>query len=392
MIGVHDAKGAPDSDSKYWCSHLQSETSPGKVQLSPERRNRWHTPIEGTPAHIQEISPRCRSPLFPNEAHLLKSHCIDRLSKYDVEVDDRKLLDRFCSRVLDGDMSDDGDDDDALNVASALADEGSNKRPDIVLLLPLLHCVYDRTPPANTKSSDDIESFLDKIKDALPTMSDPGKIKEKMEYPASCFLRSTAVTMATAMKRHYRKGSQELAEKTRTLMDKGNPPANTLSRIDSNIPVLENFVRLNKITEPGYLINTILTDVGGYCEDQRKEKRGYWRSTMKMSVQEMRHHFEDIRDKGFSPVDYSKRGYVLWGPIRTDELLLQLLAFKMKELNAVKYRRLDENKLPSRLNSIVGGMGYSLSVIRNIVQSKEDVERLWGCDPDRIKVLGFVPG
>ncbi|KAG0251560.1 hypothetical protein BG011_007516 [Mortierella polycephala] len=274
-------------------------------------------------------------------------------------------------------MSDDEDGDGALNTASALADESSDKRSGAAFLLAFLNCVYNRAPPANTKSSDDIKHFIDKVKDVLPVMSDPGKIMEKMNYPASSFLRSAAVTMATAMKRHYRKGSQELAEKTRILMDKGHPPADTLSRIDSSIPAIENSVRLNNITgnrrkilpmssmedrhiclseldliaifwkdkdlrellqilarpefpstphpslgdmylwisdkKPGYLVTTILTDVGGYSEEQHKKQRGYWRSTMETSVQEMRHHLEDIREKDFSPAYHSKCGYVLAG-------------------------------------------------------------------------------
>ncbi|KAF9178113.1 hypothetical protein BGZ51_008103, partial [Haplosporangium sp. Z 767] len=251
------------------------------------------------------MSPRCRLPLFPNETHLSKSYLIyiDRLSKNGVEEDDRKLLDRLYSRVSDGDISDDENDGGALNATSAIADEGSDKRPEFAFLFTLLRCVYNRTPPANTKSSDDIKHFINKVKDVLPVINDPGKIKEKMDYPASSFLRSAAVTMATAMKRHYRKGSQELVEKalTRTLMDMGHLSADMLSRIDSNIPAIENFVRLNKITEgqgpqraapkscaprvsehipsisgkyvfvdfdkaPGYLVTTFLTDVGGYDE------------------------------------------------------------------------------------------------------------------------------
>ncbi|KAG0252259.1 hypothetical protein BG011_007096 [Mortierella polycephala] len=94
--------------------------------------------------------------------------------------------------------------------------------------------------------------------------------------------------------------------------------------------------------EPRYLITTLFTDVGGYNEEQRKRQRGYSRSTVKTSAQEMRDHLEDIRDKDFSPANYSKRGYALYG------FHLQQLGFKMKELNAaVKYRRLDESKLPT---------------------------------------------
>ncbi|KAF9177306.1 hypothetical protein BGZ50_008903 [Haplosporangium sp. Z 11] len=59
-----------------------------------------------------------------------------------------------------------------------------------------------------------------------------------------------------------------------------------------------------------------------------------------------------------------------------DNLTVIVNCNKAKELNAVKYKRLDENKLPSRINSTVGGTDYFLSEIRNVVQSKEDVERL----------------
>ncbi|KAF9185859.1 hypothetical protein BGZ51_002409 [Haplosporangium sp. Z 767] len=151
---------------------------------------------------------------------------IDHLSKSGVEEDGRKLLDRLCSRVSHGNMSDDEDNEDALNMASTLADEGSDKRSEVDFLPALLHCKYNRTSLATTKSSDDIKRFIDKVKDVLPVMNDPGKI-EKMDYPASSFLRSAA---------------------TRTLMGKGHLPADKLPRIDSNIPVIEIFVRLNKIT------------------------------------------------------------------------------------------------------------------------------------------------
>ncbi|KAG0253452.1 hypothetical protein BG011_006353 [Mortierella polycephala] len=85
-------------------------------------------------------------------------------------------------------------------------------------------------------------------------------------------------------------------------MDKGHLPADTLSRIDSNVSAIENFDKdlrelLQSLArpefpntphsslrdmylwisdkEPGYLITTFLTDVGSYSEEQRKKQRGY---------------------------------------------------------------------------------------------------------------------
>ncbi|KAF9176320.1 hypothetical protein BGZ51_000961, partial [Haplosporangium sp. Z 767] len=49
-----------------------------------------------------------------------------------------------------------------------------------------------------------------------------------------------------------------------------------------------------------------------------------------------------------------------------DNLTVIVNYSKVKESNAVMYRRLDENKLPSRINSTVGGTDYFLSEIRNV--------------------------
>ncbi|KAF9960319.1 Trehalose-6-P synthase/phosphatase complex synthase subunit [Modicella reniformis] len=93
-----------------------------------------------------------------------------------------------------------------------------------------------------------------------------------------------------------------------------------------------------------------------------------------MSKQEIVSHITAIQHKNdFMPADYRTRGYVLKGSIRTDGFLLQLLAFKVSELNAVKYRRLDESKLPPRINSTIGGTDY-LTEIRNVVKSNEQIK------------------
>ncbi|KAG0346311.1 hypothetical protein BGZ54_005263, partial [Gamsiella multidivaricata] len=97
--------------------------------------------------------------------------------------------------------------------------------------------------------------------------------------------------------------------------------------------------------------------------------------------------------KDFNPkVSYSGKGYALRGSIKTDGFRIQLLAFKLNELNCMKYRRLDADKLPDRLTSTLGGTGQYLTEIRNVVKTKEDVERLWGCDPLDIKILGIDLG
>ncbi|KAG0196672.1 hypothetical protein BGX33_001361, partial [Mortierella sp. NVP41] len=145
-------------------------------------------------------------------------------------------------------------------------------------------------------------------------------------------------------------------------------------------------------TTPGLLITRLFTDVGRYSEDQRKKLRDYSKSTFMMPVEEMRHHLQTIRDGNFEPASYTKNGYVLRGSIKTDGFRLQVLAFKLNELNAVKYRRLPAEKLPPRLTATVGGTDYFLTEVRNVVSTKQDVAQLWGCDPSRIKILGIDLG
>ncbi|KAG0020648.1 hypothetical protein BGZ81_009264, partial [Podila clonocystis] len=156
--------------------------------------------------------------------------------------------------------------------------------------------------------------------------------------------------------------------------------------------------------EPGYLINKLLTDIGGYSVEQRKkgyseEEEGrrrklknYSRSTMRMSIEKLKEHVRAFRQDDFNPVSYTARGYVLRGSVRTDGFRLQLLGFKLNELNCVKYRRLPAERLPPRLTSTLGGTDFYLTEIRNVVASKDDVVALWGCDPRQIKILGIDLG
>ncbi|KAG0354379.1 hypothetical protein BGZ54_001677 [Gamsiella multidivaricata] len=106
----------------------------------------------------------------------------------------------------------------------------------------------------------------------------------------------------------------------------------------------------------------------------------------------MREHIEAIRNDNFGPNTYKESGYALRGLIRTDGFRLQLLAFKLNELNAVKYRRLPEAKLSPRINSTLGGTDYSLTEIRNVVKTKQDVSDLWGYDLKQIEILGLDQG
>lgn len=144
---------------------------------------------------------------------------------------------------------------------------------------------------------------------------------------------------------------------------------------------------------PGELINRLLTDIGGFTEDERRKRKDWSRSAHRMSIGDMTSHISNIRDKDFNPKDsYSSKGYALRGSIKTDGYRIQLLAFKLNELNRVKYRQLGEDKQPDPLTSTLGGTNHYLTEIRNVVRTAEDVQRIWGCDPKDIKILGIDLG
>ncbi|KAK5815551.1 hypothetical protein F5H01DRAFT_366477 [Linnemannia elongata] len=146
---------------------------------------------------------------------------------------------------------------------------------------------------------------------------------------------------------------------------------------------------------PGEFITKLLTDIGGYSQEERRRLRNYSRTTFLMPIEEMRAHLYHIRADSFQPATYAGRGYVLRGSIRTDGFRLQAIAFKLNELHCVKYRRLHPDRLltgATRLQSALGGTDYFLTEIRNVLETKQDVEGLWGCDPRLIKVLGIDLG
>jgi hypothetical protein len=72
-----------------------------------------------------------------------------------------------------------------------------------------------------------------------------------------------------------------------------------------------------------------------------------------------------------------------------DELEIQFIAYKLKELQSAGFKRVPDDWLPqNRLISTVAGVNYFLTEIRKVVRTKVDVMRLWpqdDCGPDKLK-------
>ncbi|KAF9542693.1 hypothetical protein EC957_001748 [Mortierella hygrophila] len=141
--------------------------------------------------------------------------------------------------------------------------------------------------------------------------------------------------------------------------------------------------------EPGFLIKSLLTDVGPKNLSARKRGKAGYRGAIKLtSMDEIRDHLRPFREGNLVPNEYGSKGYALRGSIRTDGFRLQLLSFKLKELQSVRFKRLPEVALPPRLTSTIGGTDYFLPEIRNVIKTPADVSRHWpSCKPENISIL-----
>ncbi|KAF9562940.1 hypothetical protein EC968_005044, partial [Mortierella alpina] len=156
---------------------------------------------------------------------------------------------------------------------------------------------------------------------------------------------------------------------------------------------------LNK-QAPGSLLTALITPVGR--GRNQKGRRDYRYMTTTMTTEAMGKHVDSIRDENFDVSAYMNKynitstkeyRYVLRGYIRTNGFRLQLLAYKMKELQGARFKRFSEDRLPPRLTTTVAGTGDYLREIRNVIKTPQDITDLFGdCDPKQIKVLALDLG
>ncbi|KAG0059120.1 hypothetical protein BGZ92_006999, partial [Podila epicladia] len=92
----------------------------------------------------------------------------------------------------------------------------------------------------------------------------------------------------------------------------------------------------------------------------------------------------------FDPRAYAQKGYLLRGSIKTNGYQLQVLAFKLRELLSVRYKRYSSDLLPDRLLTTTAGTDDHLTEVRNVFKTKEDVERLLGCTADQLASVSYL--
>ncbi|KAF9153146.1 hypothetical protein BG015_004007 [Linnemannia schmuckeri] len=148
-------------------------------------------------------------------------------------------------------------------------------------------------------------------------------------------------------------------------------------------------------TTSGRLVTTFLSDVGLL---PNKHDKGLRKATTVTNVkgkdgkEGLREHLGPLRAGSFDPKEWRDKGYVLRGSIRINGHLQQLLAFKLKELQSVRFRHIPEDKLPNPLVTTIGGTNSYLTEARNIFSTAADVESLLAADPSQVAALSLDLG
>ncbi|KAG0082841.1 hypothetical protein BGZ92_011317 [Podila epicladia] len=138
---------------------------------------------------------------------------------------------------------------------------------------------------------------------------------------------------------------------------------------------------------PGYITTQFPTDVGRTETAESKESHGFRKTTRMMDVTSMKSHLQQFTHPDFDAHLYNGHGYILKGSIKTNGHLIQVLAFKLHELQCVWYRRLPVDKMPNPLTSSIGGTDKYLTEIRNVTCGPDDFGAIWGCPPEEVSIF-----
>ncbi|KAG0222810.1 hypothetical protein BGX31_008846, partial [Mortierella sp. GBA43] len=319
----------------------------------------------------------------------------------------------------------------------------------------VLQYLWSRNRPVG-KLKDHVTRFICRLQElGLLEMRSTALVNVPTKYPGSYLLKSTCSQLCAEFKRLYKHGSKELVKQLETMKKKGSLPIETEIAIHDNLSSIENFIRLNRLggnrrriisltkakdtmvtiaesnllplllknpaiktkicqmigvpedgilqktietwfstRNPGTLVTSLITDTGTGVTAMRRPGIGksYCNVTKTLSLTAINDHVTRIQAAGFNPGSYTERGYVMTGTIRTDGFRLQVLAWKLKELQAVRYKRLPQELLPPRITSTVGGTNHYLSEIRNVVKTPQDIVDIWGCSASDISILGIDVG
>ncbi|KAF9997128.1 hypothetical protein BGZ80_006214, partial [Entomortierella chlamydospora] len=368
---------------------------------------------------------------------------------------DRQILDHLCPRIVPRTDNSNNLNVGEQNTNAGDFDDKGDKQEQF--LASFLRFLYSGNFPSQTGVAKVANLFIKRLTTLnLLTPRSRSELNVPKEFNPTCLVRSVATQLAVELKKIYKNGSYELQEKLKCMKEQGRLIGDYNLEIRKEWSAIENFLALNKISKnsrriapmssqehqymifserellaffwkrqllktkilemtriefpngvalddltswigskgPGYLIKRLISDVAkeGLTKRQRG-KAGVKAAVKLMAPDQIKEHLISLRQPTLDPQQYNTKGYLLRGSIRTDGFRIQLLAFKLKELQSVRYKRLPDDLLPPRITTTIGGTDYFLTEIRNIVKTKEDVTRLWpNCKPEEIKILGLDLG
>lgn len=180
-----------------------------------------------------------------------------------------------------------------------------------------------------------------------------------------------------------------------------------LTRLSGNVGMQQQLTQKD-LTEdwlqfeaPGMLIQHLIAPVdpriltGDHLHGQQKKKASVAATIKIVKPDKIQNYINDLHCDGFDPKIYGKMGYFLRGSIKTDGYSLQLLAYKLHELQSVKYKHYEAELLLDHLTTTTASMSDYLTEVHNVFKSATDVECLLGCTPNEmhhLSYLGLDPG
>ncbi|KAF9290374.1 hypothetical protein BGZ88_007373, partial [Linnemannia elongata] len=263
-----------------------------------------------------------------------------------------------------------------------------------------------------------------------------GEINQRTPFTPTHLVRSVVGNLAWELKNMYQGGSHLLHDKVSALKDKGRLGQDIVFCIQEDVSAVENYLALNEhipnpwrivpitsskpafvsfselelghffwksdplrnrlielaSSDTGFLIKNFVCDIDptGLSNRQRR-KSGHRGAIHLRSMDQIGAHLRLI--EATKPKDYNEKGYIPRGSIRCDGSRIQVLAFKVRERQDARFKRLPEEDLPPRLTSTVAGGDYFLQEIRNVIRTEEDIARLWpGKNVDNMKILTLDAG
>ncbi|KAF9107457.1 hypothetical protein BGX29_006324 [Mortierella sp. GBA35] len=342
------------------------------------------------------------------------------------EATDRRILDHICERIKPKDQ------DDSNEQEVDTTDLGDNGNIQWQFLQSFMCYLYSGNYPMRLGVGEVANDFIDRL-EKLKLYEPPRKriaTKVVMPLTPNFLVKSVATQLAAGLKRIYRNGSFDLYDKLKTKRDKGGLAETVDFRIREKDSSIENFVRLNKLSGNSRKISPVSSSQQPFISFSERELVAFFfkkdsltkklRDIMGLEYAALadvdnwiatkepgfliKRFLADVDPQGLTSRQRGKmgyraairlfrKGYILRGSVRTDGFRIHLMAFKIRELQMVRYRRVSEDRLPSRLTSTVGGVDYWLQEIRHIISTKEDPERLWpGTRPEAIKMLTLDAG